>query len=138
MNRTILYAIALFILLSLCFSSPSFGAPACSFVGVFSNLALDENTGDISGDEIIVTLSPQGHEAIFTEAQGGFPIKPIVADAKIVNGWITFKVNIDPYTVKVMGKPTCKYLYTTFEWSTGSKYSIKIPRTKSFWDTSGK
>lgn len=135
MKRLNLYAVA-FITGFLCVPSICSASPACSFAGVFSTLAMDKSTGDIAGYEIIITLSPEGHEAIFTEAQGGLPIKPIVTDTKIVDGWISFEVLIGRDTLMIKGKPTCEYLDTEFEWSTGSKYNVKIPRRKSFWDTS--
>lgn len=114
----------------------SFAAPACSFTGIYSNLAVDKGTGDISGYEITITISPEGHEAIYTQAEGNFPIKPIVSDTKILNEWITFQVKVGKNTLNVKAKPTCKYLEAHFEWSTGSKYMLHLPRKKSFWDTS--
>jgi hypothetical protein len=112
--------------------------PACSFVGVFSNLAVGKETGDFSGDEIIITLSPQGHEAIYTNAQGNFPVKPVVADTVVKDGWISFSVVVYGHTVNVKAKPSCKYLDASFDWGDGAQYSVKLPKTRSFWDTSGK
>jgi hypothetical protein len=117
-------------------STANAAKPACSFPGVYSTLALDKKTGDISGDEIIITISPEGHEVIFTEAQGNFPIKPIVSDATVEKDWISFQIAIGTDTLKIKAKPSCKYLETHFEWSTGSSYVVNLPRTKSFWDTS--
>ncbi len=109
---------------------------ACSYAGVFSTLAVDKATSDISGYEIIITVSPYGHEVIFTEAQGNFPIKPVVVDAKVNDGWISFEVTVDSKQLSVKARPTCSYLETNFSWSTGSTYTVSIPRTKSFWDNS--
>lgn len=111
-------------------------APACSYTGIFSTLAYDDNTGDFGGDEIIVTQSPQGYEVIYTESEGNFPIKPIVVDAKVVDGWLSFEVTVGKDLLKVRGQPSCKSFNAEYEWSTGSKYSLTLPRKKSFWDTS--
>src|SRR5690348_5082064 len=113
--RPLLESVFLLALLS-CVPQASLAAPACSFTGIYSNLAVDKGTGDISGYEITITLSPEGHEAIYTQAEGNFPIKPIVSDTEVLNEWITFQVVVGGKTLNVKAKPTCKYLEVHFEW----------------------
>lgn len=122
----------------LCSYPANAAGSACSYAGVYSNLTVDKTTGDMSGYEIIITISPYGHEAIFTQAQGNFPIKPIVADAIVKDGKISFEVTIDSRRVSVRAEPTCSYLKADIRWDNGATDTINIPRAKSFWDNSKK
>ena len=100
--------------------------------GIYTNMEISEETGDISGFELFILPSNEGDYVVFQDAEG-WPKKPVVL--KIVLGGTTVSENnvlrfshpeMGPFVGKIEGKK----LIGEF---TEMRYHIELNKGNSIW-----
>jgi hypothetical protein len=104
--------------------------PKAKVTGIYSNMAYNQEGGDVLGIEIFVLYTRQGYHVVFQTAEGE-PSVPAVIRASIDGTKIAFSLppSIDPRGM-FQGQITENELVGTFA---GNNQQIRLKRKASYW-----
>lgn len=104
--------------------------------GIYSDMSIHEESGDLLGIEVFVVLSTKGYSVVFQSSEG-WPAVPVVAPAKIEGDTIAF--DLPPhcaYAGRFTGTVTEEGITGTFSEGRlgrdGNKI-IRLKKGKSYW-----
>jgi len=104
--------------------------------GIYSNMAFNEESGDVSGIEIFVVYSREGFQAVFQDAEGS-PSVPVVVPAIIKGSEISFELpERNGYSGKFLGRVTKGQLeghFLTGAVGKEGKPEIVLKKSRSYW-----
>ncbi len=124
------HIIKTFIILSLCYGSVTTAKLPFKITGIYSSLSFNTESGDIVGEEIMVSFSNKGYIATFQSSEGE-PTPPVVTKVNIVNNTITF-ILPPPFDMqgKFIGVISKNMLTGKFE---KSNQVLTLERKNSYW-----
>lgn len=133
MNKLLSFSIALVV----CFLSTLSFAESSQLTGVFSNIAYNRESGDLSGIEVFITNSREGYYVQFQSAQGE-ALPPILVKAVVDDSNVEFTLpnSANDYSGKFKGKIAKRGLYGRFENGqlVNGKKDFFLKRRKSYWE----
>jgi hypothetical protein len=104
--------------------------------GIYSNMSVHEESGDVLGIEVFVVLSSRGYFVVFQSSEGG-PAVPVVAQAKIEGKSIEFVLPPESaYAGKFKGTLTEEGINGSFpsgRLGPDGSSVIRLKKGKSFW-----
>jgi hypothetical protein len=107
-----------------------------SLVGIYSDMARHQESGDVIGTEIIISKTKSGYFAVIQTSEGS-PCKPVVAPV-VIEG-VDIKINIptdDCYSGLLSGVAKSDGLMLSFgdgALSPRGEKKFLLPRRNSFW-----
>jgi len=132
MGRTV-FAITLYVLLG---ALDICAVAAERVTGIYSDMAFNKESGDVSGIEVFVVFSREGFQVIFQDAEGS-PSVPVVVTAVVKGSNISFDLpERNGYSGKFVGRISNGKLVGSFlAGAVGKegKSEITLKRGKSYW-----
>jgi hypothetical protein len=98
--------------------------------GIYSDLAYNQEGGDVLGTELFIVLSRQGYYVLFQSSEGE-PSVPVLVKAKVSGSSITFELpsEADPRG-EFVGKITNDEVIGSFK---ANGQTIHLKRKNSYW-----
>ena len=109
---------------------------AVKITGVYSDMRISQQSGDVIGIEIVLVPSRAGYFVVF-QASEGEPDKPLVVPARVSRDGLEFVLpESSSYTGKFIGRFTCSGLEGSFDAGQRSPKGekvFKLQRQRSIW-----
>ena len=102
--------------------------------GTYSNMYVNEEAGEVLGEELKIVVTTGGYQGALQFAQG-VPSELILVDVSATENKISFSfAGTDPYSGRFTGMIDRDSLTGEFKFKNGASEKVEMQRRKSYWD----
>ena len=114
-------------------ASVASAAPSIKHTGTFSDMAFNQDAGDVTGHELRIAFTSAGYEGVFQVAEGA-PSELMLVKVVFDGNKLSFTLPAGSYAGSFSGIVDANGISGVLTHASGAQEKVVLPRRKSYWD----